>query len=188
MAKYLLGLIIAILGIVVGWTTLGGNKGKITVPGLTNITTKPSSTPTPTRSLSDYRFTEVTVKVTPGPTGQFTKGGIADPTFTPVASVTPSPVPANNGMSVTVTHGDTGFTPNFLTVRTGTTVRFLNNSTTSMWVVSSPHPAHTALTGFDERQSVGKGGSYSYVFLKIGVWKYHNESNPDQTATVIVTQ
>lgn len=85
-----------------------------------------------------------------------------------------------------VTFTDKGFSPSPVTVKSGTTVTFVNESNSAMWIASDPHPTHTLLPGFDQLTSVGKGGTYEYIFAKVGTWTYHNHMNPTVKGTVIV--
>jgi plastocyanin len=87
-----------------------------------------------------------------------------------------------------VTYTYTGFAPKPTTVRVGDTVTFVNESSGQMWVASDPHPTHTLLPGFDELQSVGKGGTYEYTFTKVGTWTFHNHMSPGIKGTVVATQ
>ena len=87
-----------------------------------------------------------------------------------------------------VTFTDKGFSPSLATVKVGTTVTFVNESNSPMWVASDPHPTHTLLPGFDELTSIGKGGTYEYTFMKVGTWTYHNHVNPSMKGTVSVTK
>lgn len=136
----------------------------------------------------------------------FLKGNISAPTTTNVtATPTPSgsnlgaPGPATgsgaNGLEkggvaarIVVTLTDNGFAPSPVTVKAGTTVTFVNESSGPMWVASDPHPIHTLLPGFDELTSVNRGGTYDYTFIKVGTWTYHNHRAPSVKGTVIVTQ
>lgn len=86
----------------------------------------------------------------------------------------------------TIIYTDNGFSPGTITVKVGTPVTFINQSSEDMWVASNPHPIHTDLSGFDEKQSVSNGGSYTYTFEKAGTWGFHNHKNPTMTGTVIV--
>lgn len=81
-----------------------------------------------------------------------------------------------------------GFSPNPVTVKAGTTVSFVNESSGGMWVASDPHPAHTLLSGFDQKSGVESGSAYDYTFTKIGTWTYHNHLVPTAKGTVVVTQ
>lgn len=77
------------------------------------------------------------------------------------------------------------FAPDTLTVKAGTTVKFVNGSSSPMWVASAPHPTHTDYPEFDQKQS---GNEYAFIFTRVGTWKYHNHLNPADTGTVIVTE
>lgn len=90
--------------------------------------------------------------------------------------------------TVEVIYNGTVFTPQSVTVKKGTTVKFTNQSETKMWVASSPHPQHTDLPGFDQLQGSDNGSSYEYTFEKSGSWKFHNHLNPKAFGTVVVEQ
>jgi len=85
-----------------------------------------------------------------------------------------------------VTFTDTGFAPSPVTVKAGTIVTFVNESSGNMWVASDPHPTHTLLPGFDELKNVTRGGTYEYTFVKVGTWTYHNHPNSSVKGTVVV--
>lgn len=88
----------------------------------------------------------------------------------------------------TVSYTDSGFSPKTLTVKKGTAVAFRNDSSKKMWVASGVHPTHKLLPGFDELTSVVNGGVYTYTFVKVGTWQYHNHLNPTDVAVVVVTE
>lgn len=90
--------------------------------------------------------------------------------------------------TATVIYTDSGYTPNMITVKKGTTVTFKNNSTGEMWTASGVHPTHQLLPGFDEMKSVANGGTYEYTFTKVGKWQYHNHVNASDQGYVIVTE
>ena len=99
-------------------------------------------------------------------------------------SVTPStdlPVLAS-----VVTYSATGFSPNSLTVKAGTTVTFKNETTGTMWVASDPHPTHTSYAEFDAKKGFASGESYSYTFNKVGSWSYHDHLHAGFKGIVIV--
>ncbi len=89
---------------------------------------------------------------------------------------------------VVVTYTDSGYQPNQVTVKKGTKVTFVNDSTGSMWTASGVHPTHQLLPGFDQLKSVVKGGKYEYTFSKVGTWKYHNHVKPTEGGIVTVTE
>jgi len=86
----------------------------------------------------------------------------------------------------TVTFDGTAFSPASLTIKAGTTVTFVNNSDQPMWVASNPHPTHTDYPGFDELKGVGKGGTYSFKFDRVGTWGYHNHLDSGIMGTIVV--
>lgn len=100
--------------------------------------------------------------------------------------VQPEVTPAPAGQTVTVTYTGGSFSPNPITIKKGYTVMFVNKGDYQMWVASDPHPSHTNYPGFDQKGAVGKDGSYSFTFTKVGTWSYHNHLNYSQTGTVIV--
>lgn len=87
---------------------------------------------------------------------------------------------------LTVTYGDNGFGPKSLNVPVGAAVTFTNNSDSSMWVASDPHPVHSNLPEFNQKQSVEKGENYSFTFTKKGRWDYHNHRSPGNIGNIIV--
>ena len=93
-----------------------------------------------------------------------------------------------------ITYGDTGYSPNLLTIKAGETVTFKNNSSLSMWPASAFHPTHKVYptTGgclgstFDACKGVLPGGLWSFKFDIAGSWKYHDHLKPTVFGTVIV--
>lgn len=108
----------------------------------------------------------------------------------PAVSVPQPPAPVAD---VTVTYTDEGymtsqFSPTTVTIEQGDTVLFINNTNEPMWIASDPHPADNALPNFNQRTSVGKGGTYMYTFTQIGKWDYHNHLNYTRGGRIIVKQ
>lgn len=104
----------------------------------------------------------------------------------------PSEQPSAN--QNTVTYTDSGYSPNILRIKTGTTVTFKNESSQAMWTASAVHPTHRdyPTTGgclgstFDACQGIQPGGSWSFKFDIAGSWKYHNHLSPGDTGTIVV--
>ena len=88
--------------------------------------------------------------------------------------------------AATITYTDSGFVPSSVTIKTGETVQWVNQSNKPMWVASSPHPQHTDYPGFDELTGVEKGKSYTFTFTKVGTWKFHNHLTPKDFGSVVV--
>lgn len=85
-----------------------------------------------------------------------------------------------------VVYTSSGFSPANITVKMGTTVTFRNETESPLWVGSDPHPSHHLLPDFDNRGSVGIGGTYAHTFQKVGTWNYHNHFSASKGGTVIV--
>lgn len=85
-----------------------------------------------------------------------------------------------------IRYTDKGFTPDKVEVPVGSTVEFINESNTVMWVASVPHPQHTKLPTFDQFKSYKKGAIYRYVFDKKGTWEYHDHINAARGGVVVV--
>ena len=121
-----------------------------------------------------------------------------DQSATPTPPATPSP--AAMAENAVVVYSDTGYAPSTVTVKSGSTVAFKNESSKSMWPASAMHPTHTAYSGtsldshcpdiagvaFDACKGFLPGESWSFTFDKAGTWRYHNHLNPQSTGTVVV--
>jgi len=99
-----------------------------------------------------------------------------------------------------VTYTDNGFSPLNLTIASGTTVVFKNQSSSPMWPASAFHPTHRAYPGsgiekcgtpeqpkiFDACGEIPAGQSWSFKFDIPGTWKYHDHLNPEKTGIITV--
>lgn len=89
-------------------------------------------------------------------------------------------------VAATVILSDQGFAPQTITIRSGESVTWINNSSDRMLVASDPHPAHTDLPGFDQGTIANPGSSWTYRFNSVGTHTYHDHINPNLVGTVIV--
>ena len=85
-----------------------------------------------------------------------------------------------------VSYTSAGYKPKDITVFVGTTVTFVNNSSNPMWTASDPHPVHSIKPEFNSLESVTSGGQYSFTFIEVGTWRYHNHMLPNHTGSVTV--
>ncbi len=161
-SKIFVGLLVLAVGVGVGWYVLQGN-GAIKQGG-TETQEAGKNMPVP----ESPGVIEKIVETTTGSGESTDKGGVVT--------------------KASVTYTDSGFTPNTITVKKGTTVTFANQSIKGMWVASALHPTHQLLPGFDQLKSVQKGGTYDYAFVKVGTWKYHNHVNVGDLGSVVVTE
>jgi plastocyanin len=90
----------------------------------------------------------------------------------------------DNGDLVEIT--DSGFEPSTLTVNSGDTVTFENDSSDDAWPASDVHPTHQEYPGFDAKKPLLPGESYKFTFTKTGSWGYHNHLEPDVEGTIVV--
>lgn len=117
-----------------------------------------------------------------------------------VSTVQPTAVtPDTTTGAVTVTYTKDGFSPKAISVKVGTKVTFINQSSNRMWVASDVHPSHegysgttrsqhcpdTAGTAFDQCTA---GDSYTFTFGKVGTWAYHNHVVDEDEGVVVVTE
>lgn len=161
--KLLIGLVVLVAGVGVGWYVL---KGSYTTPQTAPV--DQIYQPTPTTAIVDTSET--------GANGSAGVSATAGGEEVMVLEAS------------TVTYTDSGFSPNTITVKKGTTVKFVNQGSGGMRVASAVHPTHQLLPGFDQLKSVVKGGTYEYTFEKVGTWKYHNHVNVSDTGSVVVTE
>jgi plastocyanin len=94
-----------------------------------------------------------------------------------------TPQPSGN----VITYTNSGFVPKTLIIEQGKDVTFINNSSFAMRIMSDPHPSHDAYHEFVQGSSVGKGGKFSFSFLKVGVWGFHNDNKLEHQGFITVT-
>jgi len=82
----------------------------------------------------------------------------------------------------------TGFSPAEIKIVKGVTVTFVNQSATSRWPASAPHPTHTNYPEFDALKGLNQGESWSFTFNNVGTWAYHDHLNPAVFGKVIVIE
>ena len=97
----------------------------------------------------------------------------------------PSTSPEKTATS-TVTYRNGVFSPSTITINAGEAIVFQNENSSSLWVVSDPHPVHSDLPGFDARRGMSQGETYSFTFTQKGAFGYHNHLNPGARGTIVV--
>lgn len=109
----------------------------------------------------------------------------------PVAKPTLVPVPAviDSFFDVFVAIDDSGqFSPSAVKVKKGGKVTWTNKGARAVWPASAFHPTHLLYPGFDALQSLKPGETYSFIFEKVGSWKYHDHLNSGVTGVVEVVE
>lgn len=88
----------------------------------------------------------------------------------------------------TISISEEGFFPNEVKVRKGDKVIWKNTGSHNHWPASAVHPTHQLYPEFDARQGITSGASYSFVFDRVGTWKYHDHLNPGFTGAIVVSE
>ena len=89
----------------------------------------------------------------------------------------------------TITYTNSGFSPQSLTVKSGDSVSWVNDSNSKVQVGSDNHPTHTAnqeLTGGQFIIELAPGESKTVQLDSSGEWGYHNHQQPGETGKIIV--
>ena len=132
-------------------------------------------------------------------------GPATEPVLAPGESAqneTPIPVESDGGIgstpAATVILTNEGFSPATVTINVGDTVRFVNQSTKTMWVGADQHPSHADYDGttrqehcptgssFDQCTGTGSGTTWEFTFDTAGTFGYHNHLGAADAGTVIV--
>ncbi|MBI4253159.1 hypothetical protein HY623_03225 [Candidatus Uhrbacteria bacterium] len=122
-----------------------------------------------------------------------TFGTTVPPVGTPSAAApadagTPPPAP------IVISYDGKSYTPASVEIKKGDLVMFVNMGEGEMWPASAMHPTHAVYptigvcggSTFDACAGVPAGGQWSFVFDKVGSWKYHDHLNPSVRGTVNV--
>jgi plastocyanin len=104
----------------------------------------------------------------------------------PESAVVPNTKGENGDVAQIVTYTDSGFIPRNSEISPGDTVRFINKSSSPMWVASNEHPAHMILPTFDQFGASAYDEIYEYTFEKEGVWEYHDHINASRIGAILV--
>ncbi|MEX0616380.1 MAG: cupredoxin domain-containing protein [Candidatus Woykebacteria bacterium] len=93
--------------------------------------------------------------------------------------------PEKTETEATITFSDSGFSPANTTVKAGSKVTFVNNSSKEVQPASDPHPIHTANPELNAG-SIAAGSSKTVTLTKTGSWGYHNHLSSGQRGTIMV--
>jgi plastocyanin len=112
--------------------------------------------------------------------------GLHEPSITTLGTLGVSvSTPAAQTVTVFIANGR--FDPSNITIRTNDTVVWLNKDSIARQISSDPHPDHSDLPDLASG-TLGVSQTYSYKFTQSGTFKYHEESLPTSTGSVIVTE
>lgn len=105
------------------------------------------------------------------------------------AAVQPSvnrPAPTRQPRLYTVYYGLGVFSPTNIRIHVGDSVKFQNDSSVPIRIVSDRTSGVPELAGFDSVNDVSPKDSFIFAFTESGTFGYHNGRNPSEEGTVIV--
>jgi len=102
----------------------------------------------------------------------------------------------------TIERTNNGYAPSPLTIKKGSTVFFVNNSSGKARPASAIHPSHTVYPGtdiskcggtnsgniFDACRGLNPGEMFSFTFNEVGEWGYHDHLNSSKRGKIIVVE
>ena len=163
-----------------GASALLGAVALLAACGPTSGTALQEPTPTATAIATDT----ATARPTTPPTA--TRTPRPTPTRTPVPPTATRPAPTATPRPVTVVvditgpvGGPYGFSPGTITIRVGSSVKWVN--------MSDVDHTSTSTGNWDSGLITSKGGSYTHKFTRAGTYSYACAIHPYMTGTVIVT-
>lgn len=109
---------------------------------------------------------------------------VAAPTESPVTAQ-PTREPTSSVSDNTITIKKEGFIPSTMTVRRGSTVRWVNLDSTEDPALYNP-THRIKIIGVYTGQTLSPGEGWSWVFTNTGVYAYEDLIHPDLQGTVIV--
>ncbi len=81
-----------------------------------------------------------------------------------------------------------GYSPDRVIVRKGTKVTFKNLSGKDFWPASDFYPTNTNYPELNSRGNIKDMHSWDFTFDTVGVWGYHDDLNPINKGTIVVTE
>ena len=118
---------------------------------------------------------------------QATETPATTPTIAPATPSKTSVIPKVVALPpYTVSYTDKGFTPAVLEVSRGTSVKFVNNSSKAMRIMSTDLVDRQPSNEINESKTVGKGAVYSLTLNTPFVYGYRNANYPSDIGTVVV--
>ncbi len=86
----------------------------------------------------------------------------------------------------TIHINDSGYVPDRISIKAGEGIFFINNTAQERWPASNIHPAHDIYPEFDPKKPILPGESWSFVFDKKGIWRFHDHLRTSLSGVVIV--
>lgn len=116
---------------------------------------------------------------------KFKRSNMPDPNYN-VATITP---PGDKKVAPNlISMRSSGFEPSTLTVEKGTNVIFRNDEIIDRWPAANDHPTHKSYPEFDPKKAIKSTEVWTFVFDKVGTWKFHDHLNLSYKGTIIVVE
>ncbi len=101
-------------------------------------------------------------------------------------TTTPEVAPANES-ATTINFTDNGFEKDTYTVKKGSTVTVMNQSSTSVQFSSDNHPSHTDQSELNMKM-LQAGESGTFTVTKVGEWGFHDHIQDQYEGVLVVTE
>jgi plastocyanin len=89
--------------------------------------------------------------------------------------------------SAKVIVSDSGFMPQTIHVKAGTSVSWTNQDARPHELAADPYPKNDSIPDFNNQLILQNDDTYSFIFSKAGTYHYHDQLNPFKfTGTVVV--
>lgn len=88
----------------------------------------------------------------------------------------------------TITYGTSGFSPSTMTIKSGSSITWVNSSDEDLEIGVDPHPSHTgdrSLSGNQFVLTLSPGEKKTVTISTIGTLGYHNHLNSSETGTIV---
>jgi len=79
-----------------------------------------------------------------------------------------------------------GFFPSSLKVSPGTVVIWTNSDGEPHRVVANPYPVRSGQHAIDSKTNIDTNATFRYLLSRSGTYSYHDETEPDHNATIVV--
>lgn len=116
------------------------------------------------------------------------RGGISDTTQSvEVQNTEETPF---TGVEHRITLTEEGYEPSVITIAVGDKITFGTDATYSKlhWPASNVHPTHSIYPAFDPLTPVEPEETWSFVFGKVGEWRFHDHLAPYHTGVITVEE
>lgn len=91
------------------------------------------------------------------------------------------------GKPIIIYNGNS-FSPNILKIKTGTEVVFKNNSLHPISLGGDAKFKDNCYSGFETKNKLMQGQTFSFIFQKTGTWIYSQTLNPEEKGVILAVK